>query len=152
MYVNHSGWTADRGAFSYDIFVDETKTDYEVVYGNGYVSKQVTPFEHITGDWNNDGDVYTQFGAWFSSKYGGNTFLTPEDLVMALVEAQGRERKAYGNEIVSVKGIDFPSKERRPSLSDQIRQSEQRAMHQEAERNRKMNSLGIRPPGEPWAR
>lgn len=25
MYVNHSGWSADIGSFSYDIYIDEKK-------------------------------------------------------------------------------------------------------------------------------
>ena len=152
MYVNHSGWNIKQGAFSYDIFFDETKTDFEVIYGDGFVSKQITPFEEVTGDWNHDGDVYTQFGAWFEGQYGGNTFLTPEDLVMSVLEARDRERKPYGNEIVSVKGVDIPLPEQRPNFDTVLRDSERRAANQEADRNRRMGELGIRPPNEPWAR
>lgn len=153
MNVNYSGWTEQHGYFSCNIFVDETRQDYELVFGDGSVSKQQSPFEEVTADWNNDGDVYTQFGAWFSRPEGsGANFWTPEDMVHAVADAQTRERKPYGNEVVAVKGIEVPLPGKRPALADVIRQSEQRAANQEAERNRRMDALGIRPSDEPWAR
>ena len=153
MNVNYSGWTEQHGSFSCNIFVDENRQDYELVFGNGSVAKQQGPFEEVTADWNNDGDVYTQFGAWFSRPEGnGGDFWTPVDMVAAVVDAQTRERKPYGNEVVSVKGIEVPLPGKRPALTDVIRQSEQRAANQEAERNRRMDALGIRPSDEPWAR
>lgn len=151
MYVNYSGWTKDHGSFSCNIYIDENKQDYEVVYGDGSVAKQTGPFHEVTADWNHDGDVYSMFGAWFQSESGRGSFFTPEDLVR--IAADGLEKdRFYGNEAKCVKGITIPLPERRPRLDDVIRQNEVRAANQEAERNRKMNALGIRPPGEPWAR
>lgn len=151
MYVNYSGWTEKRGSFSCNVFIDETRQDYVLVYGNGFVAKQTTPFQSETADWNNDGDVYTQFGAWFESPFGGGTFFTPEEMVQAAADSLEKER-FYNNEVKEVQGVTIPFSEHRPRLEDQIRQSENRAMHQDAERNRKMDTLGIRCPGEPWAR
>lgn len=151
MHVNHSGWSKDHGHFSCDIFIDEHKTDYALVYGDGTVCRQTSPFTTVRGDWNNDGDVYEQFGAWFQGLYGGGTFMTPVDLVSAAINGVTKDRFSK-NEIQEVRGVTVPLPERRPRLEDRIRQSENRAMHQEAERNRRMNALGIRNPGEPWAR
>ena len=151
MYVNHSGWSEKYGSFNYNIFVDENKKDYEIVYADGKVCKQVTPFEHVTADWNCDDDVYTQFGAYFEGRYAGGDFWSVEELVMACIEAMDKDRLS-GSDVKEVKGIDIPPRDKRPSLEESIRVSEQRAAHQEAERNRKMDMLGIRRPGEPWAR
>lgn len=151
MYVDYSGWNERQGPFACSVFVDEKKTDYSVVYGDGTVSRQMTPFEHVTADWNNDGERYTLFGAWFDSAVGGNTFLTPEELVRAAVDSKSKDH-FYGNEIKKVNGISFPFLDRRPTLDEQIIRSEQRALNQDAERNRKMDALGIRPSGEPWER
>lgn len=151
MYVNYSGWTESHGSFHCNVFIDEKKQDYAVVYGDGTVCKQVSPFRYETADWNNDGDVYTMFGAWFKGLYGGNTFYSAEDLVSLAADSLSKER-FYNNEVKQVIGVTIPLMEKRPTLDDRIRTSENRAMHQEAERNRKMDALGIRPPGEPWAR
>lgn len=150
MYVNHSGWNAEFGSFSYDIFVDEKREDYEIHYKNGTVDKQNGPFEAVTADWNNDGDVYTQFGAWFRDENGRGSFWTPEQMVQALVDSM---EGSYGCSNVShIPGITLPERDKRPSLSETIEQSERRAAAQESESNRKMDMLGIRPSGEPWAK
>ena len=151
MYVDYSGWTEKYGYFSCKVFIDETKQDYALVYGDGTVAKQSTPFTFVTADWNHDGDVYTQFGAWFDIESGSGEFYCVEDLVRAAADASEKER-FYNNEIKQVIGITIPPPEKRPTLEDQIQQSENRAMHQEAEKNRKMDALGIRRPGEPWVR
>lgn len=151
MYVNHSGWSQEYGPFNYNIFVDEKKTDYEIVYVDGKVCKQASPFEYLTADWNCDGDVYTQFGAYFDGRYAGRNFWTVEELVSACIEAIDKEL-LRGSDVKEVTGIVIPPREKRQSLEESIRMSEQRAAHQEAERNRKMDMLGIRRPGEPWAR
>lgn len=150
MYVNHSGWNAEYGSFSYDVFVDEKREDYEIHYKNGTVDKQAGPFQEVTADWNNDGDVYTQFGAWFRDENGRGSFWTPEQLVMALIETLDGYT-SYTN-VSHIPGITLPARDKRPALQDTIEQSERRAFHQEAERNRKMDMLGIRPPNEPWAK
>lgn len=105
----------------------------------------------MEADWNCDGDVYTQFGAFFEGRYAGRNFWSVEELVSACIEALDKER-VNGSDVKEVKGIMIPPRDKRPSLEESIRVSEQRAAHQEAERNRKMDMLGIRRPGEPWAR
>ena len=157
MLVTHSGWNEQYGAFSYDIYINEHKTDYELHYKNGTIAVQRTPFQEETRDWNHDGDVYTQFGAWFcfpepNGHYSGSTFWTPEDLVRAAIDCLDPKNIQYGNQVISVPGIDLPHPRNRPKLDDRIRRDEQRSAAQDAERNRKMNALGIRPPNEPWAR
>lgn len=153
MYVNHSGWNIETGPFNYNIYVDENKTDHEIHFQDGTIAKQVTPFESRTEDWNHDGDVYEQFGAWFQ-RPGENrsTFWTPEELVMSIIETMEENRSPYGPKVAFVKGIDVPAKDKRPTLEDKILQSERRLEAQEIERNRRMEALGIRPPNEPWAR
>ena len=147
MYVNHSGWNTEYGSFSYNIFVDEKREDYEIHYKNGTVDKQDGPFQEVTADWNNDDDVYTQFGAWFREANGRGSFWTPEQLVQALVDSM------EGSSHVShIPGITLPARDKRPSLEDTIAQSERRAAAQDADRNRKMDMLGIRPPNDPWVK
>lgn len=157
MQVEYSGWTAERGPFRHMIYVDENKKDYAIHFSSGTVARQSSAFENHTADWNNDGDVYTMFGAWFDyldkdGSRNGGAFHTPEDLVRFAVEAADPEQRSYGTYATKVEGIEFPPPDRRSSLNDRIAQSENRAMQQEAERNRKMDMLGVRRPGEPWAR
>lgn len=134
------------------------KTDYEILFFSGKVYKQNTEFKSYTYDWNNDGDVYEQFGAFFEcyNKDGAydsrGIFLTPQDMVFMLVEGMDEYKRQREDVVVSISGINIPSPDKRPSIRDQILQSEHRSMAQEAERNRKMAALGIRHPGEPWAK
>ena len=157
MYVEYSGWTSERGSFHCKIFVDENKLDYELHYKSGKTAKQSSPFQHVTADWNHDGDVYTQFGAWFdhigeNGKFQGGEFWTPVEMVGALADAMDRSSRNYGDHVIAIPGIEIPPPDRRSTLDDQIIRSERRSEAQEIERNRKMNALGIRPPNEPWAR
>ena len=152
MYVNYSGWNETHGSFYCNIFVDETRQDYAIEYGDGTIAKQMSPFRHVTADWNHDGDVYTQFGAWFKGLYGGNTFWTPEDLVRAAADALDKARHVYDNQVTAVHGIEIPLPEKRKSFDETVRDCESRAANREADRNRRMNALGIRPTNEPWAR
>lgn len=158
MWVEHSGWNIECGAFRYKVFVDENKLDYELKFEDGSVSKQAGPFDSFTYDWNCDGDVYTQFGAWFTRYYrngekNGRDFWTPEQMIACLIEGMDPESREYPcNKIVSIPGIEIPTKDKRPRLDDRMKQTENRAMHQEIEKNRKMNALGIRSSNEPWAR
>ena len=157
MYVEHSGWNKQHGAFRYHIFMDETRTDYEIHYQSGRVDKQSSPFQEQFADWNHDDDWYSQFGAWFEHRdedgnFKGGEFWTPEQLVRELLNTMEGSAPSYGDRIVAVPGIEIPPPEKRPALQDQIFSSERRREAQEIERNRKMNALGIRPSNEPWAR
>lgn len=153
MYVNHSGWSADIGSFSCDIYIDENKKDYEIRYKDGSVDRQITPFEAVTNDWNNDGDVYTMFGAYFEhDSTGWRQFMTPENMVMLLLDSRFDPHRVNGPLVTEIPGIEIPDRDKRPKLEQTIQDSERRALNKEAERNRKMDALGIRPPNEPWAR
>ena len=157
MFVEYSGWTEELGAFCCKISFDETKTDFAVHFENGSVARQSGDFHNHTADWNHDGDIYSQFGAWFdyydvNGKFTGGEFLTPVDLVRLALDARDPNCSCIGPRPTKVDGIVLPLPPRHQSLNDRIAQTENRAMHREAERNRKMNSLGIRHPGEPWAR
>lgn len=153
MHVNYSGWNETHGSFFCKIYINEHKEDYELHYSDGSISQQRSPFHVETADWNHDGDSYSQYGAWFSERKGGYAeFWTPEQMVSELVDAMDPDRRRYGKHVVSIPGVTISLPDRRPTLDDQIRKSENRAMHQDIERNRKMKALGIRPSGEPWAR
>lgn len=163
MIVEYSGWTASHGTFHCNVFVDENKKDYELHLKNGEVMKQSTEFHFSTHDWNNDGDIYTQFGAFFvhtdeQGGHNGGVFWTPEDMVFAIVEAYEKEkdgRRIFDHEVVKIPGLEIPPLDKRPTLEDHIRdleRGERRKEAQEIERNRKMHQLGIRGPDEPWAK
>ena len=157
MQVSHSGWDAQHGAFHYEVYIDENKTDYELHYKNGMIAKQSSPFQEETRDWNHDDDVYSQFGAWFShyapdGSFSGGEFFTPVDLVQAAVDCLDPSEIRFGNQIIKVSGVEIPQPDKRPNLDERIAQNERRAMMQDIERNRKMDALGIRSPNEPWAR
>ena len=153
MYVTYSGWTQEHGSFYCNIFIDENRQDYALEYGDGTIAKQTSPFQYVTADWNNDGDIYEQFGAWFESPgYGGNSFWTPEQMVRAAADGLEEGRRFYNNEVKAVHGVEIPLLHQRSTLDNLLQESEIRAANRDAERNRRMNALGIRPSGEPWAR
>lgn len=156
MYVDYCGWTEERGSFRHKVFVDENRTDYAVHFANGMVARQNSVFQIVVADWNHDQDVYPQYGAWFEyrdadGKFNGGEFFTPEDLVRFAADARDPHASSFGPRPLKVEGIEIPTVQRN-DLFDRIDQAEKRAMQQEAERNRKMDQLGIRRPNEPWAR
>lgn len=157
MYVEYSGWKKGFGQFCSEIYLDENKTDYEILYKSGMLAKQTSSFREVTHDWNNDGDIYTQFGAWFDyfDKDGrriGAEFLTPETMIRGLID--GKEQPEYRKDdcIIDISGVEIPKLKRRETLDEQILKSERRYEMAEIERYRKMAALGIRHPNEPWAR
>lgn len=157
MYVNHSGWNEKDGFFNYNIFVDENKKDYEIHYKSGVILRQNGPFEVHTQDWNHDGDVYSLFGAYFDryepdGKCNSAGFWTPEQMVSELIEGLEESSSSYYDKVVEIPGIELPGVGKRPSLESQIRESERHKMAQDIERNRKMDALGIRHPGDPWVK
>lgn len=156
MKIEHSGWNKDYGTFRYFVDVDDNKTDYEIRFRNGCVARQAEPFHTVTTDWNCDGDVYPQYGAYF--KYfdregspDGGSFWTPVDMVTTLIRARDGEDNG-GYTVVDIPGIEIPTRDKRPSLDEQVARTERQQMAQDIERNRKMNMLGIRGSNEPWAR
>ena len=86
MQLEHSGWSQERGWFCDKYYIDTTRTDHEIHWKNGQVSKQVTPFEVVEADWNCDGDVYCEFGANFESRYAGRDWWTPQNLLGLMLE------------------------------------------------------------------
>lgn len=157
MIVNYSGWNQKLGPFYFDIPFDEKKENFEIHFKSGDIGRQSTPFDVYTGDWNHDGDVYAQFGAWFdylspSGEFQRGSFWTPEALVRAALDARDPTAAVSGDHVIKVVGVEVPPLHKKHSIDDQIRENEQRAMYRDIDRNRKMKILGIRPPGEPWAR
>lgn len=112
MNVEYSGWREDLGFFRYLIALDEKREDYEIHRKNGRVGRQVTPFEELTYDWNNDGDIYPLFGAFFQWD-NGRDFLTPVDMVSLVLEGEAR-----------IPGIENPLE--KPSLNETLHQAQQR--------------------------
>lgn len=158
MYVNHSGWMEKYGSFSYNIFVDEKRTDYVIEYASGKKLVQDGSFDNFTHDWNCDGDVYTQYGAFFQlydkdGKFARQgIFMTPENMVRELVNSLDEKIRQREDVVVRISGISVPEPDKRPSLQEQVARTERQKFFQDVERNRKMKALGIRGPGEPWAR
>lgn len=124
MQIEYCGWNEEDGAFHCYVYIDENKQDYEIHYKNGMIAKQCSPFENRTADWNNDGDIYTQFGAWFScidknGESAGRDFWTPVDMVSVLVDAKKKPlSKIYGNEVIDIPDIKIPILDVKRSLED----------------------------------
>lgn len=153
MLVNHSGWSEDIGSYSYNVYIDENRTDYEIHYADSSTDRQITPFEAVTNDWNNDGDVYTMFGAYFEhDSTGWRQFMTPASMVMLLLDSRFDPHRVSGLLVTDIPGIEIPDRDKRPKLEQTIQDSERRALNKEAECNRKMDALGSCPPNKPWVR
>ena len=88
MQLEHSGWSSERGWFQDKYNIDTTRTDHEIHWKNGQVCKQESPFQSMTADFNNDGDVYTEFGCWFESVYAGREWWTPQNLLSLVLEGE----------------------------------------------------------------
>ena len=89
MIIEHSGWSQERGWFCDKYFFDETKSDHEIHWKNGNVCKQTSPFDDVTADWNDDDDVYSEFGANFEGKWGfGRDWYTPQGLLSLVLDGE----------------------------------------------------------------
>ena len=158
MKVNFSGWSEKYGSYKYNIPFDESRTDFEVRFESGQILRQCGAFEWVTADWNCDGDVYDQFGANFvrydkdGTARSGREFWTPDDLVAELIDGLYGDDWPKRDRVISISGITVQPPKVLSPLSVQIACSEKRQMTQEIERNRKMNTLGVRESGEPWAK
>ena len=84
--LNITGWNNVYGPYRFTVPFDDEKTDHEIRFADGSVSKQATAFGYETHDWNHDGDVYTQYGAWFRHEKGGADFFTPEQLLRLVAD------------------------------------------------------------------
>lgn len=89
MQLEHSGWSQERGFFCDKYSIDTTRTDHKIHWKNGTVCKQTTPFEAVEADWNCDGEVYSEFGANFESKWGaGREWHTPQGLLGLILDGE----------------------------------------------------------------
>ena len=46
----------------------------------GKICTVISEYQHVTNDWNNDGDTYTLFGLWVEWKSGIRDFLEKSDI------------------------------------------------------------------------
>jgi hypothetical protein len=89
MILEHSGWSQERGWFCDKYSMDTTRTDYTIHWKNGTVCKQVTAFKTVEADWNNDMDIYPEFGANFEGKWGyGRDWYTPHHLLGLVLDGE----------------------------------------------------------------
>ena len=89
MILEHSGWEVNRGFYTDKYYFDETKTGHKIHWRNGAVCRQQSSFEMVTADWNNDGDVYSEFGANFDSQWGaGREWWTPQNLLGIMLDGE----------------------------------------------------------------
>ena len=88
MIIEHSGWSQEQGWFCDKYSIDTTRTDHEIHWKNGRVCKQESEFKNLTADFNNDGDVYVEFGCWFESVYAGREWWTPQNLLSLILEGE----------------------------------------------------------------
>ena len=89
MQLTHEGWSQERGWICDKYNIDTTRTDHEIHWKNGKICKQVTPFGVVLADWNNDYDVYSEFGANFDSKWGaGRDWYTPQGLLSLMLDGE----------------------------------------------------------------
>ena len=88
MQLTHEGWSQERGWFCDKYDIDTDRTDHEIHWKNGKVCKQESSFENMEADFNNDGDVYTEFGCWFEGFYGGREWWTPYHLLDLILEGE----------------------------------------------------------------
>lgn len=87
MIIENAGWSEQRDWYCDKYYVDENKTDYEIKFRNGFVSRQVKPFQDVTMDWNHDGDVYSLFVGGFQDKSGqGFNWWQPTELVRMIID------------------------------------------------------------------
>ena len=87
MQLIHEGWSQERGCFCHKYGIDTNRTDHEIHWKDGRVCKQLTPFEIVERDWNNDGDIYEEFGAMFEGKYG-REWWTPYHLLSLMIDGE----------------------------------------------------------------
>ena len=89
MQLTHEGWSQERGWFQDRYNIDTTRTDHEIHWKNGNICKQTSPFNTVTADWNNDDDVYSEFGAIFEGKWGfGRDWYTPQGLLELVLKGE----------------------------------------------------------------
>lgn len=86
MQITHECWSQECGAFQEKYYIDTTRTDHEIHWKGGFIAKQVTSFGIVTRDWKNDGNVYSEFGAYFQGVYGSNMWYTLHGLLSLMLD------------------------------------------------------------------
>lgn len=127
--INVSGWRRGYGPYSLNLPFDEKKTDYEVRFEDGTHYIQESPFQDEAHDWNNDGDVYPQFGAWFRGDSGRGEFLTPVDM-LRLVQEGRAEVVGLADPLSALEGY-IRAKEELGDEGDRNRQPKDRSSDRE---------------------
>ena len=85
--VEHSGYSEARGMFCDLYYINPNKTDYEILFPDGDTYRQSSEFHIRTEDWNHDGDIYEQFGAFFEiESLRRGEFLTPEMMIRLITD------------------------------------------------------------------
>ena len=84
--VSVAGWNEIYGPYRFTVPFDDKRRDYEVRFADGSTSTQKSAFDYVTRDWNCDGDVYAQYGAWFENDRAASDFFTPEQLVWLVAD------------------------------------------------------------------
>ncbi len=79
MKIHHQGWNETVGAFNCDVEINEARSDYEIHFPDGTVFYQQTPFQSLPADWEQNGEPYSVFGAFFIQN-GIKEFFTPLEL------------------------------------------------------------------------
>ena len=79
MKIHLQGWNEQVGLFHSNVFVDEARTDYEILFADGTIGQQQTPFHALQMDWDQDGEPYAKLGAFFDIR-GQQEFFTPEEI------------------------------------------------------------------------
>lgn len=88
--VNVSGWSKDIGAYDVDVPFDDSRTDMEITFKDGETYRQESRFATEAHDWNNDGDTYPMFGAWFRNQQGRGEFFTPEVMMRMVMDGEAK--------------------------------------------------------------
>lgn len=100
--LNVSGWKKGLGSYDVDVPFDDERDDIEVRLRDGSVLRQEGFFAEESHDWNNDGDVYPIYGAWFRDQDGRGEFLTPETMMRLVMDGEA-EVSGLENPLASLK-------------------------------------------------
>lgn len=79
MKIHHQGWNDAVGAFNCAVTLDETRSDYQIFFSGGMISRQQSIFHDVTADWDHNGTPYARTGAYFNCN-GESEFFTPLEL------------------------------------------------------------------------
>lgn len=122
MMLNYSGWKKGYGPFDQRISFDESRADWEIRFTDGATFHQVTLFGKETRDWNHDGYVRPQFGAWFRCENNAQSeFFTPQDMLRLVVDEEA-----------NIPGLPDPS----APIKERIKQLEESKLQEKAEAKR----------------